>query len=40
MKNLEQLKHQVLDYIDRNKEIPIYKLEELFEDIGFDYKGN
>lgn len=40
MKDLEQVKHKVLEYIDRNQEIPIYKLEELFEDIGFDYKGN
>ncbi|MDW4357008.1 hypothetical protein QI089_08555 [Staphylococcus saprophyticus] len=39
MKDLEQVKAKILEYIDKNQEIPIYKLEELFEDIGFDYKG-
>ncbi|PTI42352.1 hypothetical protein BU056_01400 [Staphylococcus succinus] len=36
---IEQVKAKILEYIDRNHEIPIYKLEELFEVIGFDYKG-
>ncbi|MCD8899424.1 hypothetical protein K2V49_03985 [Staphylococcus gallinarum] len=39
MKNLEQVKQKVLEYIGEYQEIPIYKLEELFEDIGFEYKG-
>ncbi|MEB8100140.1 hypothetical protein [Staphylococcus xylosus] len=39
MKNLEQVKQKVLEYIGEYQEIPIYKLEELFEEIGFEYKG-
>lgn len=35
----EQIKEKILEYIDKNHEIPIYKLEKLFEVIGFDYKG-
>lgn len=37
---IEEVKAKILEYIDRNQEIPIYKLEELFEDIGFEYEGN
>ncbi|MEO2248405.1 hypothetical protein [Staphylococcus saprophyticus] len=39
MNEVEQVKQKILDYIGEHKEIPIYKLEELFKDIGFDYKG-
>lgn len=39
MIEIEQVKQKILDYIGEHEEIPIYKLEELFEDIGFDYKG-
>lgn len=37
--DINQIKDEVVKYIHVNKEIPIYKLEELFEDIGFKYEG-
>ncbi|MBZ8172669.1 hypothetical protein FOG26_05725 [Staphylococcus cohnii] len=39
MKDTDQIKEKILGYIDEHYEIPIYKLETLFDDLEFDYKG-
>ena len=35
----EQLKKTIYDYVKEYKEIPIYQLEDLFEEINHDYIG-
>ena len=39
MTNKDTMKNEIIKYIDEHKEIPIYKLETLFDDLEFDYKG-
>ncbi len=36
----EQLKKTIYDYVKEHKEIPIYQLEDLFEEINHDYREN
>lgn len=35
----EQLKQYMYDYVKEHKEIPIYQLEDLFEELDYAFKG-
>lgn len=35
----EQLKQYMYDYVKEHKEIPIYQLEDLFKELGYNFKG-